>query len=185
MEPIQFDREKFLDVIHLICHRIDAAELGRVKLHKALYFSDMIWFADRLRPLPGVEYQKQAFGPTAKHLAWGLRELEHRGRILVRGRDYFGHRKFDFISQAEPDFSRLSADEVQLIGDVADFVSARSAKQISDLSHNAAWEIAEIGETIPYSTAHFLYPVEIRTKMLSGASMKRWRSNQPVRDHLL
>lgn len=42
MEPVQFDREKFLDVIHLICDRIDAAELGRVKLHKALYFSDMI-----------------------------------------------------------------------------------------------------------------------------------------------
>src|SRR6266849_9373459 len=62
-EQIQFDRAKLLDVVHYVCAKVPVPELGRVKLHKNLYFADMLHFAATGRPLTGVEYQKQPFGP--------------------------------------------------------------------------------------------------------------------------
>ena len=71
-EDIQFDRRKLLSVVHCICATGPVEELGRVKLHKILYFADMLHYAARGQPLTGVEYQKQPFGPAARHLTWAL-----------------------------------------------------------------------------------------------------------------
>jgi len=173
-ERIQFDRAKLLDVIHYICAKIPTAELGRIKLHKILYFTDMLHFAATGRPLTGVQYQKQAFGPVARHLSWALRSLAETGRLEVRRRDYFGFPKYDFVSLKAPDTSRLAPRELQLIADVADFVCARSAREISELSHNAAWESVAVGEPIPYYTAFALQPVEISDEDVEwGASEAR------------
>jgi hypothetical protein len=173
-ERIQFDRAKLLDVIHYVCAKVPTAELGRIKLHKALYFADMLNFAATGRPLTGVEYQKQAFGPVARHLSWAVRTLAEAGRLEVRRRNYFGFPKDDFVSLKAPDMSRLSSNEVQLIDDVTDFVCARSAREISELSHNAAWESVAIGERIPYYTAFDLQPVEITDEDVEwGASEAR------------
>lgn len=160
-EQVQFDREKLLAVIHYVCEKLPTAELGRVKLHKILYFSDMLHFAATGRPLTGVEYRKQPFGPVARHLIWALRTLEENGCIEVRRRTYFGFPKDDFIVLRPSDRSRLSELERHLVDDVADFVCGRSAREISELSHNAAWESAAVGERLPYFTAFNLSPVEV------------------------
>jgi hypothetical protein len=160
-EQIQFDRAKLLDVVHYVCDKLPPPELGRVKLHKILYFADMLHFAATGRPLTGVEYQKQPFGPVARHLTWAVRNLAAAGKLEVRRRDYFGFAKYDFIALEAPDTSRLSALERQLIDDVSAFVCAHSAREISELRHNAAWEGVAVGERIPYYTAFDLQPVEI------------------------
>jgi uncharacterized phage-associated protein len=160
-EQIQFDRAKLLDVVHYVCAKVPTSELGRVKLHKILYYADMLHFAATGRPLTGVEYQKQPFGPVARHLAWAVRNLSEAGRMEVRRREYFGFPKYDFIALKAADTSRLSSRELSLIDDVADFVCARAARELSELSHNAAWESVTMGERIPYFTAFHLQPVEI------------------------
>jgi hypothetical protein len=48
-----------------------------------------------------------------------------------------------------------------LVKEVADFVRGKSAREISEISHNAAWESVELGEAIPYFTALRLVPAEI------------------------
>lgn len=160
-EGIQFDRQKFLDIIHYVSENCAADELGRVKLHKILYFSDMLYFLANSKPLTGEEYIKQKFGPTARHLQSALRELERNGRIAVRERSYFGFPKQDFIVQEKFDHSCLAEDERKLLDAVIDFVCARTAKEISELSHNDAWRLAEMGEAIPYFMAYSLVPTEI------------------------
>jgi uncharacterized phage-associated protein len=173
-ERIQFDRAKLLDVIHYVCAKVPTAELGRVKLHKVLYYADMLHFAASGRPLTGVEYQKQPFGPVARHLSWAVRALAEDGRMDVKRRDYFGFPKYDFVTLRAPDTSRLSQRELQLLDDVVDFVCARSAREISELSHNAAWESVAVGERIPYYTAFDLQPVEISDEDVEwGASEAR------------
>jgi hypothetical protein len=124
--------------------------------------------------LTGVEYQKQAFGPIARHLSWAVRTLVDTGRMEVRRRDYFGFPKYDFVALKAPDTSRLSSRELELIDDVTDFVCARSAREISELSHNAAWESVAVGERIPYYTAFDLQPVEVTDEDVEwGASEAR------------
>ena len=160
-EEIQFDRDIFLEAIHHICARCDPQALGRVKLHKILYFADMLHYVADGRPLTGEEYQKQKFGPVAKHLSWALKELSRQGRIRLATSDYYGFPKLEVQATQVPRPDRLDDRDVSLLDEVADFVCGHSAKEISDLSHNAAWQVAEMGETIPYFTALGLFPAEV------------------------
>jgi hypothetical protein len=150
-EP-RLNKPKLKAVVHFICSRCDPDELGTVKLHKALYFADMLHFSAHNRALTGVEYLKQPHGPTARHLSWALKELEAEGALQVKTRDFHGFSKQDFIALRKPDPSALSNEEVDLLTTVIDFVCARTAREISELSHNLAWEAVSMGGTIPYFT---------------------------------
>lgn len=165
----EFNREKFKDVVHFVCASCSPEELGNLKLHKILYFSDMLKFLSSLQPLTGVEYIKQKFGPTARHLTWAVNELCKEGRLKVVRRDYFGFEKVDYISLTSPSRKRLSNDDVHLLSDVIDFVCSKSAKEISELSHDAAWEAAELGQTIPYYAAPGLVPAPVSEQDIAGA----------------
>jgi hypothetical protein len=158
---VQLDREKLKDVVHYICDRCPPSDLGNVKLHKILYFADMLHFNDTAQPLTGVEYVKQPFGPTARHLTWAVAELEREGRLGVSQRSYYGFTKRDYTSLAPPVRARLTNLQVQLLDHVIDFVCARTAREISELSHNAAWEAARIGEVLPYYTVMGWEPGEL------------------------
>lgn len=168
-EP-SLDRDKLLDVVHYICAKCSSAELGNVKLHKILYFSDMLHYLSTGRALTGVEYRKQKFGPVARHLSWAVDRLIENGQLEVVDRDYFGFKKLDYKSIQEPITRRLGNEAIQILNDVMDFVCARSAREISELSHNAAWQAVEVGETIPYYSAYGLIPSEITEEDLTAAS---------------
>jgi uncharacterized phage-associated protein len=157
----QFNRQKLLDAILYVCRRQDPSALGRVKLHKILYFADMLHFLDTGRPLTGVEYIKQQFGPTARHLTWALNELQRQGRLTVSEREFFGTPKTDFFALTDVDTNALSDDERSLLSEVADFVCAKTAKEISELSHTLAWESVNYGDVIPYESALMLVPAEV------------------------
>ncbi len=158
---VQFDREKFKEAILLLASHCPPEELGNVKLHKMLYFADMMNFLEEGSPLTGVDYLKQKFGPTARHLTSVVDELAREGRLLVRDAEYHGFYKRDYVVTDPRAPVRLSEREQQLLKDVADFVRGKTARQISEISHNAAWEAAELGEVIPYFTALQLVPVEV------------------------
>ena len=93
MPDQQFHREKFKDVVHYIVARTNPDELGRVKLHKTLYFADMLWFIDKGVALTGAEYRKQPMGPCASRLTWALNALELEGRIKQAREWYYGYEK--------------------------------------------------------------------------------------------
>lgn len=152
------DFQKLKDVVHYICAQCSQDELGNVKLHKILYFADMLHFLSSNKPLTGVEYQKQNFGPAARHLSWAVNELCKEGSIKVEKRDYFGFEKTDYFSLRQPSTSRFTNAEITLLNDVIEFVCERSAKEISELSHMEPWSVAELGETIPYYSAYGLIP---------------------------
>jgi len=160
-EP-QLDFERLLDVVHYICSKCDPSELGNVKLHKILYFSDMLHFAKTGRPLTGVEYQKQKYGPCARHLTKAVLELREQGRLKIEKRDFYGFKKMDYVAIGEPRLNRLANDNITTLVDlVIDFVCQRTAKEISELSHSSPWEAAEMGEKIPYYTAFWLQLPEL------------------------
>jgi uncharacterized phage-associated protein len=165
---IRFDREKLIEavyeVIALRAKEVDT--LGKTKLHKALYYSDMLAFADRGEPVTGVEYVKQPFGPTARYLNWALKELEQRSLISVGQRNYFGLEKYDFglTTPERRPTNRLDSYERSLIADVVEFVCGFSAKEISEISHAAPWQGVRMGERIPYASAFLLIPQEGPTR---------------------
>jgi uncharacterized phage-associated protein len=107
-ENVQFDRAKFKDAIHYICAKCPVDELGKVKLHKILYFADMIHFIGTGAPLTGVRYQKQKFGPMATYLNRAIGELQKENRLRVEKRDYFGFEKMDYHALGQVETRRLN-----------------------------------------------------------------------------
>jgi uncharacterized phage-associated protein len=169
---IHFDREKFNAVVHFVCSNSDPAHLGNVKLHKILYFADMMHFMSEGKPLTGVDYLKQKFGPVARYLSSAINQLSEDGKIEVRKRDYFGYEKSDYIARCSISAGALSNAEIRLLTDVIEFVSGKSAREISELSHDAAWQWAELGERIPYAAALGLVPTEITETDISSAVLE-------------
>jgi uncharacterized phage-associated protein len=167
-ETFRLDRAKFKDVVHIAIHHTIKAHgseaLGNTKLHKIVYFSDMLHYLESGKPLTGAEYQRQHFGPTARHLSWALRELEREGRIYVGHSNYYGYKKKEYASLASPKTNRITPDEANLVKHVADFVCVKTASEISEFSHDDVWASVPMGETIPYYAAFAMFPYEVTDK---------------------
>jgi len=151
---VRFDRAKLTAATLYICSKMQPHELGNVKLHKILYFADMLRFADQGEPLTGVDYIKQRFGPVARHLTSVLEELAREGCIQIETRNYYGFEKREYTAVREPDRSILGNAAIELLDHVIAFAREHSASELSELSHNAAWEAADMGERIPYAAVY-------------------------------
>ena len=158
---MQFDRAKLKAVILRTCQACPPDRLGAVKLHKVLYFLDMLHYAFSGSAVTGARYVKRPFGPTCAALLPTLSEMARNGLIEIRETDYFGLRKKEYVGLAPMEKGVLSEQEIALLDDVIDFVCLKnSAKTISDYSHQQPWEMAEFGDEIPYSTSYLLIPAE-------------------------
>ena len=156
---MQYDRAKLRAVILYACSSCEPSELGAVKLHKVLYYTDMIHYAHVGVPVTGATYRKRPFGPTCDQLLPTLAELVRERALEVHDVDYFGYFKKEYLAKREPEANRLNADELRLVDEVLDFVCRQNtAKTISDFSHNRAWELAEFGDILTYTTAFHLFP---------------------------
>ena len=169
MPKIQFDREKFKEAILFVASYCPTVELGNVKLHKILYFSDMLFYLHEGRPITGAEYIKQKFGPVARHLTAAVNELVSEHKMLCEEVEYFGVYKKNYIVLSDFNPFHLSEYEISLLKEVCDYVRGYSAREISEISHDSAWKMAEMGETIPYHSSLQLVPVEITESDLNWA----------------
>ena len=158
-DNFQYNRAKLKAVILHVCGKCPPEQLGAVKLHKVLYFADMIRYAQTGQPLTGAEYRKKPFGPTCVQLLTIMRDLEQAGSLSVRDVDYFGYRTKDYVALKAPDEDALSDSEIGLLDEVVDFVCARNtARTISDFSHQEPWERVGFGDIISYRSAYLLFP---------------------------
>lgn len=162
MSKQQFDREKFKDAVHYVVANTRQDELGRVKLHKTLYFSDMLWFIASGSALTGAEYRKQQFGPCATFLARALTELEQEGRVRQNREWYFGYEKYQYTALRAASNDRFTDSERAVIDETIAFVCRNNtAKSISELSHTKAWDVAKLGAVMPYYSAVNIVPAEV------------------------
>lgn len=172
-EEFLFDREKFKDAIHFIIEYVDASSgrgsLGNTKLHKILYYSDMLRYLDTGQPLTGEDYHRQRFGPTARHLSWAARELESEGRIRVSKANYFGYARTTYHSSMTLRSNRLAQDELGLLTHIVEFVCQHTAHEISEFSHDEVWSSVAMGERIPYYASFAMIPSELSEEDIQDA----------------
>ncbi|WP_159730047.1 Panacea domain-containing protein [Methylosinus sp. Ce-a6] len=167
---MQFDVEKLENLVIYACRKAERSALGAVKLHKVLYFSDMLFYAEHGTAITGATYRKRPFGPTCDVLLSSLRSLEKRGAIRIHEVDYFGYLKKEFESLTQPELSRFSELEIALVDEVVDFVcNENSAKTISDFSHNRAWESVEFGDVIRYNSVFSIFPTDVSPEAIEWA----------------
>ncbi len=150
------DERKLKELMLYVANKCSAdPDFGAVVLNKILFFSDFISYATMTRPVTGVEYQKLALGPAPRRLPPLRRELLEQRDAVVVPADRMGFRQERLVALREPDLEGFSGAEIALVDAVIDQLRGSTAKAVSDISHgwSLAWEVAELGETIPYSTA--------------------------------
>lgn len=159
--PLQYDREKMRAVILHAAHSCDPGDLGAVKLHKVLYYLDMISYAHHRQAVTGATYRKRPNGPASDQLLFLLRDMDRAGDIKIQNVDYFGYYKKEYLPLVSEPEGVLNEAEIGLLDDVIDFVCRQNtAKSISEYSHALPWEMADMGGEIPYHSAMLLFPMQ-------------------------
>lgn len=161
MRSFSLNKEKMKDAVNFVVKSSDPSTLGQTKLHKVLYFSEMLSYLDSGEPIFGASYKKRPYGPTCDALLSVLPEMEREGRISISTESYFGHVKKVFENKDTSNGCLLNANELSILADVTNWVCKNhTARSISEFSHNIVWDMVEFGENIPYHLAVFLFPEE-------------------------
>lgn len=178
-EQFPFEHEKFKDVVHYVvhyvCSSIGSDALGNTKLHKILYYSDVLRYLATGTPMTGDDYLRQRFGPTSRHLALALSELEKEQRVAVSKSDYYGLEKSDYDALKPFRSNRLSEAEIGLIDHMIGFVCEHTAHEISEFSHDEVWASVGMGQRIPYYASFAMLPAEVSDNDRKAAKVEAVR----------
>jgi hypothetical protein len=136
-----------------ICCEGDA-NFGSTKLNKILFYADFIAYVRNGAAITGAEYQKLEHGPAPRRLKPVERALVERHDAVVADRRRFAHVQQRLIPLREPDLDLFTGSQIAIVDEVIAALKNHNAAQVSELSHQfPGWQLAELGETIPYYTA--------------------------------
>jgi hypothetical protein len=149
---MQFDHAKFKSLVHYVIGRAgDREGFEATKLYKVLWFSEARAFVLSHQPICGETYIRAELGPFPKHAPEILLELEREGTIRVLGDRNVDSPALLFKALQNPDASTLTDDHRKIVEYAIGRVDAdHTAISPGEASHDAAWEIAKLGEEIPY-----------------------------------
>jgi Protein of unknown function (DUF4065) len=146
--------KKFKELVHYICEKAeDPSCLGKVKLNKVLWYSDIGSYLQDGHSITGETYIKRQHGPVSKNLLRAINDLVKEGKIARGKADHFGFMKNEYINIYAADKNAFSGSEMAIIDAAFEHVCMHhTATSVSDETHNVIWEAAEMGEEIPYET---------------------------------
>jgi hypothetical protein len=146
--------QKFKELVHYICEKAEEPScLGSIKLNKVLWYSDVINYLVEGRSITGETYVKRQHGPVPRDVLRALKELERDGQIARGKVDHFGFMKNEYISLFPSDKNAFTGSEMALIDAAFEHVCMHhTAMSVSKETHDIIWEMAEMGEEIPYYT---------------------------------
>ncbi|MGL5115839.1 MAG: Panacea domain-containing protein [Beijerinckiaceae bacterium] len=150
-------------LLHWIIASLRPAELGAIKLNRIAWLADRDHFIRTGRTITGREYIKLEQGPVPAGVEEELEHLRRSGAISERKLKVVDYSRREFESLTLPDASVFATDERDVIEEVIEFVRAKSAAEISEISHDEIWVELELGETISMTraaAAAFLKPID-------------------------
>lgn len=141
-------------LIHHITTLCEPDELGRTRLAKILWLSDVEYYRQTGKTISGADdYRKDEYGPRHRELYNAIDDLKKVGAVVARqSLTPVGPRQ-ELVPIRTPDLSEFSADEIAVIDRITAAVIKLSAKQASDLTHDELWESALSNQRIPVAAA--------------------------------
>jgi hypothetical protein len=152
---LAYREDKLAELMLYIAGKCETDQtFGAVKLCKILFFADFTAFLARGAPITGAEYHKLPQGPVPTRSKLVRERLVDEGRAVLKKEHRFGnYEQHKLIALDEPKWDVLSAEEVAIVDDVIERLWGKSAKAVSEISHEfAGWKYARDHETIPYES---------------------------------
>lgn len=149
------DDEKFRELILFLAEASEGDDpFGAVKLNKLLFYVDFFAYITFGKAVTWHVYQKLENGPAPRALLPIQKKMLENGDIAFSERKYFGLLQKRVMALREPNLEVFSGPEVQLMNQAVKEFWGKSATEMSRLSHEfLGWELAEIGEDIPYQVS--------------------------------
>lgn len=144
-------RDRLRELILYIAERSqDDPKFGATKLNKILYYSDFVSFREYGEPITGAQYMKLDKGPAPTHLVPVRKEMLASGEIALESRQYYTYQQTVLKPLRKPNLQVFKARDIALVDAIIRELRQLDASELSDLSHNRAWQIANEREAIPY-----------------------------------
>lgn len=156
---MEYNAAKFKALIQYIVYTADKSIIGKTKLNKVLWFSEREMFLQYGRGITGETYIKKDHGPVPLHMIEASNELEAEKKIVVRP----GLRRYptkDYVSLAKPDISCFAPEEIDIVRSQLQWIEPLTANQVSNISHDWAWQTADDDEEIPLATGLLGAPIK-------------------------
>jgi len=142
---------KLMQLIIFFAHHETVKPLGKTKLFKLLYFTDVTHIRTVGEPITGAEYLKYPYGPVPMQGNYVLKELRKHRLIRQEGRQ--------ITALQMPNMAIFTTQEIRTIYTVIEEYGKDSATALSWRSHQeSAWLLAE--ELMPLN----LTPAKQRTE---------------------
>ena len=149
--------EKFKNALLYITQKIGALpNVGQTVLYKILYFCDFDYYEKYEEQLIGATYIKNHFGPTPREFSAIVKEMMKDGQIEEVVRKFYDKDQKAYLSAKNPDLSVFSGRELQHIDEEIARLGHKTAKELSDFSHqDVPWISTVIGKEIPYEAVFY------------------------------
>jgi len=149
--------EKFKSALLYITQKIGALpNVGQTVLYKILYFCDFDYYEKYEEQLIGATYIKNHFGPTPREFSKIIKEMVKDGEIEEVVTRFFDKDQRKYLPVKNPDLSVFSGRELQHIDEEIARLGHKTAKELSDFSHqDIPWISTEIGKNIPYEAVFY------------------------------
>ncbi|STQ85758.1 DUF4065 domain-containing protein [Helicobacter muridarum] len=137
--------------------------LGKVKLVKILWFADREFMHKYYKQLTNLEYRKMPQGPMPTNIDKILKNMQEKEIIKSFETSKYGYSQTCFLCLKEPDLDYFSAMEISILDKVIMDLKHKSAKQISNQTHDELWNSIEQGKVMPLESV-FLQDIIPATK---------------------
>ena len=124
-------------------------DLYKIKLQKAMFFTDFLCYAKTSRSMTGLAYAHADYGPVMDGRDRIVAELQDAGFVELAEKGWG-----EVVVPARRPEGVLSEDEIRLVDEVADFVNTfETSSEISSFSHELdAWSDTDSGQFIEYDS---------------------------------
>ncbi|MDP2691078.1 MAG: DUF4065 domain-containing protein [bacterium] len=149
--------DKFREVLMYILNKIGAKpNVGETVLYKLLYFIDFDYYEKYEEQLIGATYIKNHHGPTPVMFKKVVEQMIAAGDVEQVKSKYFQYEQRKYLPRREPNLKDLSAQEIKLIDDVLQRLGNKTARELSDYSHqDVPWVVRQLGEDIHYESVFY------------------------------
>lgn len=137
-------------VLYVADKSYDDAGFGATKLNKVLFFADFESYARFGKSITGADYISLPNGPVPRRLIPIRKQMVQDHEIAIRRVSFYDKEQHRVIPLRDSNLDIFAARDIAMVDAVVDRYWGKTAREMSDLSHDRVWRIAgTTGSAIP------------------------------------
>ena len=141
------DEKARLEIILYIAKQLERADFHRVFI--LCYFADKLHLTKYARPILDDTYKKRQYGPVPVMINEALDHGDYKDSLKVECGKKINTKNIRYIvALRDPNSDYISESEIECLDEVINIHGKKSFQQLTDLSHDSAWESSELFKEI-------------------------------------